>query len=65
MTSRPAQDALPDTTAGGRTRIYCRRCRRELHDATSRTRGMGPECDPLTRVQRYPTGADQDPIPGT
>ncbi|MFK8851276.1 DUF6011 domain-containing protein [Streptomyces sp. Ac-502] len=44
---------------------YCRRCRRELHDATSRTRGMGPECDPLTRVQHHPTtDVVQDPIPG-
>lgn len=64
MSSRPTQDALPDTV-GGRTRIYCRGCRRELTDPASRTRRYGPECDPLNQPQRHNHDIDQDPIPGT
>ncbi|BCK73985.1 hypothetical protein Srufu_079380 (plasmid) [Streptomyces libani subsp. rufus] len=67
MTScRPQQPSLPDLPEQGRSRIWCRRCKVELHDRESRARGYGPECDPDTRNREPRTQpVDQDTIPGT
>jgi hypothetical protein len=49
---------------GARARIWCRTCGRELTDDVSRSRQLGPECDPEPRSGYGRHDVDQDPIPG-
>ncbi|WP_030188217.1 DUF6011 domain-containing protein [Streptomyces violaceorubidus] len=49
---------------GDRTRIWCRECHRELTDEVSRSRRLGPECDPEPRHGYDRHDVDQEPIPG-
>jgi hypothetical protein len=65
------QEPLPDAPVTRRVRVFCqglrangRRCGRELTDELSRSRRLGPECDPDTRAGHQRRDADQEPIPG-
>jgi hypothetical protein len=49
---------------GGRARVWCRECGRELTDPISRSRQLGAECDPEPRTGYDRHDVDQDPIPG-
>lgn len=49
---------------GGRARVWCRECHKELTDPVSRQRRLGPECDPEPRTGYDRHNVDQDPIPG-
>ncbi|RSN55589.1 hypothetical protein DMH12_15330 [Streptomyces sp. WAC 04229] len=62
MVSRRQETLLIDP--GGRARIWCRTCGRELSDETSRSRRLGPECDPEPRHGYGRYDVDQEPIPG-
>ncbi|MFJ7297571.1 DUF6011 domain-containing protein [Streptomyces collinus] len=63
MDSRRQEALLIDP--GGRARVWCRGCRRELTDPESRLRGWGEECDPEPRRgSRARFDIDQDAIPG-
>jgi hypothetical protein len=59
------QQTLADQPTG-RRRKYCRRCGKELTAALSRSKGYGPDCDPVNRAPAAPEyHVDQDAIPGT
>ncbi|MGV9891643.1 DUF6011 domain-containing protein [Streptomyces sp. NPDC003395] len=58
------QEPLTGPVPGLRRRVWCKRCRRELHDAESRRRQLGRECDPDARGGHERRDVDQDPIPG-
>ncbi|WP_406257467.1 DUF6011 domain-containing protein [Streptomyces chartreusis] len=58
------QEALTGPVPGGRRRVWCRGCRRELKAPESRLRGWGPECDPDNHAGHDRHDVDQDPIPG-
>ncbi|MFE9812381.1 DUF6011 domain-containing protein [Streptomyces sp. NPDC005548] len=61
--TRHQQKALMEEPA--RARVWCRECHKELSDPVSRSRRLGPECDPEPRTAgggRHEV--DQDPIPG-
>ncbi|MFC9497671.1 DUF6011 domain-containing protein [Streptomyces sp. NPDC056982] len=58
------QEALTEAPSGLPKRVWCRRCGRELKDAESRSRRMGPECDPETRGGHERRDVDQDALPG-
>jgi hypothetical protein len=49
---------------GGRARVWCRECHRELTDPISRQRQRGAEFDPEPRNGHDRHDVDQDPIPG-
>jgi hypothetical protein len=44
--------------------VWCRECKKELTDPVSRSRRLGPECDPEPRTGYDRYDIDQDPIPG-
>jgi hypothetical protein len=62
MDSRAQKALLIDP--GGRARVWCRECGRELSDPISRQRQRGAECDPEPRTGYDRHDVDQDPIPG-
>lgn len=62
MDSRQQKALLIDP--GGRARVWCKTCGRELKDPVSRSRQQGAECDPEPRTGYDRHDVDQDPIPG-
>jgi hypothetical protein len=58
------QEPLIDQPSGPRARIWCSECKVELKDPISRSRRMGPECDPEPRHTSPRFDIDQDAIPG-
>ncbi|MFD5899059.1 DUF6011 domain-containing protein [Streptomyces sp. NPDC060366] len=63
--SRAHQEPLADVTAPRPPTIRCRTCKRPLTDAISRSRRLGPECDPDRQGAHQRHDIDQDPLPGT
>jgi hypothetical protein len=62
MDSRQQKTLLIDP--GARTRVWCNECGAELKDPVSRSRRLGPECDPEPRNSYERHDVDQEPIPG-
>ncbi|WP_369689044.1 DUF6011 domain-containing protein [Streptomyces sp. Wb2n-11] len=65
MARRPAQQpTLDDTRVAHLPTVRCTDCKRSLTDPISRSRRLGPECDPDRQGSHPRHHVDQDPIPG-
>ncbi|MEU9998045.1 hypothetical protein [Streptomyces sp. NPDC050848] len=58
------QDPLTATPVPRLPRRWCRKCGAALRDPVSRSRLLGPECDPERRTGHRRHDVDQDPLPG-
>ncbi|MGW6569707.1 DUF6011 domain-containing protein [Streptomyces sp. NPDC054975] len=63
--AREQQEPLTDIPVPRLPRRWCRKCGAALRDPVSRSRLLGPECDPERRTSHHRRhDVDQDPIPG-
>ncbi|MFF5933345.1 hypothetical protein [Streptomyces sp. NPDC012508] len=65
MAQQPAQqEPLIGTSVSRLPRRLCRKCGAALRDPVSRSRLLGPECDPERRTGHRRHDVDQEPLPG-